>query len=247
MAQFNDTTNFSGLVNIWERWTRHGAGTTTGNLLKEVTAGINRGFEKIMPILLAFNDQIRWDDLNHTDAPIGYLTLSANQNDYKITEDDNSLDILNITKVRILTSTTATQYEELDRITSEDPRVPDMLSPAPGVTGVPTAFVEVGNVIYFDVLPSYTKALGIELFFGREQSYFVSTDTTKEPGIPKPFHAFLALSYALEWNQINRSDDRGLINDLKEEILKAEKDLKSFIALRHPTKAQMTNKKILYI
>lgn len=244
MAVFNDTTNFTGLVNIWERWTRHKAGTTTGDLLKEVTAGINLGFEKIMPILLAYNDQIRWDDLNHTDAPIGYITLTANQNDYKVTEDDNSLDILNVTHVRILPSTTATRYVELERITLDDPRVPSIMSPDTSVTGVPSGFLEVGNTLYLDILPSYTKALGIELFFGREQSYFASTDTTKEPGIPKPFHALLALYEALEWNQINRTDDAGLLRELKEEIAKEEKNLKNFIDLRNPTKVKMVMRPI---
>ena len=128
MAQFSDTTNKNGLIQIFEFWTRQPDGTVSGTLLKQVTARINSAFERIMPILLAYNDQIRWDDPNHTDAPIGRVNLVASQNDYKITEDDNSLDILNITHVRILPTATATAYTELSRITSDDSNIAEILS-----------------------------------------------------------------------------------------------------------------------
>lgn len=245
--KFNDTTTYDGLVQGFERWTRQPRGTVSGSddLLKEFASMVNSGaYPKIMPRLLAYNDQIRWDDLNHTDAPIGYVDLVQNQNDYKITEDDNSLDILNITHVRTFGSATATVYTELERVTADDPRVPGMLSTTQ--TGVPTAFVELGNVIYFDCLPNYAATNGIEIFFGRQHSYFAYSDTTKEPGIPLPFHQLLYLIPALEWNSINRTDDTNLLTLLREEIAKIENDLDSFISLRNPTKVRMSMKPINY-
>jgi hypothetical protein len=246
MAAFSDTTNKNGLIQIYEFWTRQQDGSTTGTSLKQATSRINAGFERIMPILLAYNDQIRWDDLNHTDAPIGYVNLVANQNDYKITADDNSLDILNITKVRIKTTSAATLYTELERITADDPRVAQILSPDTSVTGLPSAFLELSNRIYLDVLPNVSVTNGIEIFFGREQSYFVSTDTTKEPGIPKPFHELLALYAALDWNRVNRTDDPALIRELKEEIAKQEYNLKTFINMQNPARAGITNRRISF-
>jgi len=244
MAVFSDTTNKNGLIQIFEFWTRMPDGTVSGTLLKQVTARINSAFERIMPILLAYNDQIRWDDSNHTDAPIGRVNLVASQNDYKITEDDNSLDILNITHVRILPSATATAYTELERITSDDSNIAEILSQSSGQTGVPTGFVELGNILYLNILPSYSATSGIEIFFGREQSYFVSTDTTKEPGIPKPFHELLALYAALDWNIVNRTDDGNLITMISQRIAKLEGDLKTFINLRNPTKTIMSTEQI---
>ncbi len=232
------------MIQVFERLTRMPDGTVTGTLLKQVTAQINEGFDDLMPMLLAYNDQIRWDDTNHSDAPIGYVNIISGQNDYKITEDDNSLDILNLTHVRVLTSATGTQYTELERITADDPRVPEILSPSSGITGVPSAFVELGPVLYLDIKPSYAATNGIELFFGREQSYFVSTDTTKEIGIPKPFHKLPVLIAAHEWTMVNRADDSNLIRSLAEKRDKEMKALKSFIDMRHPTKLQITTKRI---
>lgn len=244
MAQFSDTTNKNGLIQIYEFWTRQTDGTVTGTALKQATTRINAAFESIMPLLLAYNDQIRWDDLNHTDAPIGRVNLVASQNDYKITVDDNSLDILNITHVRILQSSTDTSYSDLVRIKADDPRVPEILSPDTSIRGIPSGFLELGNRLYLDILPSYSATNGIEIFFGREQSYFVSTDTTKEPGIPKPFHELLALQAALDWNEVNRTDDPNLITTLREKIKNKKTELKNFIDLRNPTDVKMTMKRV---
>ena len=244
MAQFSDTTNKNGLIQKFEFWARLPDGETTGTLLKQATDRINAGFENIIPLLLAYNDQIRWDDLNHTDAPIGRVNLVVNQNDYKITEDDNSLDILNITHVRILTSSTDTSYSDLKRITSDDPRVPEILSPDTSLTGTPSGFVELGNRLYLDILPSYSATNGIEIFFGREQSYFTSTDTTKEPGIPKPFHELLALYAANDYVSVQRPEDTNTLTVIRDRIAKKEKDLKNFIDLRNPTKVRMVPRRI---
>src|SRR3990167_9995785 len=127
--QLSNITDQSGLIERVEFLTRQPYGSS-GNTLRTIINNINRAFEKIMPLLLAYNDQIRWDDLNHTDAPIGRVNLVASQNDYKITVDDNSLDILNITHVRVLPSSGATVYNELARIDANDPRVTEILSPA---------------------------------------------------------------------------------------------------------------------
>lgn len=238
--QFSDTTNKNGLIQNFEFWTRQPDGTVTGTLLKQATARINAAFDRLMPLLLAYtNDTVRWDDTNHTDAPIGRINLVANQNDYKITEDDNSLDILNITHVRILPSSSATKYVDLERVTASDERTPAILSQASTNTGIPTHFVELGPIVYLDPIPSYSVSAGLEVFFGREQSYFASTDTTKEPGIPKPFHELLALYAALDWNRVNRADDRALILELKEEIAKQEGHLRDFINLRHPNSSRL--------
>lgn len=245
MAQFSDITNKNGLIQLFEFWTRQPDGTVSGDTtkLKIATTRLNAAFENILPLLLAFNDQVRWDDLNNTDAPIGYTNIVANQHDYKITVDDNSYDILNITHVRILPSATATQYVELERMTADDPDVAEVLDPSSTRTGTPSRFLELGNTIYFDALPSYSATNGLALFFGRQQQYFVSTDTTKEPGIPLPFHELLALQAALDWNVVNRTTDAELIRELRGMIQRKTESLKDFTDLRHPTNVRMTMKR----
>jgi hypothetical protein len=195
-------------------------------------------------MLLAYNDQVRWDDIAHTDAPIGTTNLVASQNDYQIKTDDNSLDILNITKVRAYPDASTTTYYELDRINANDSRVAGILSPDTTITGTPSGFIELGNVIYLDILPSYSATNGLEIFFSREQSYFTVTgssgDDTAEPGIPKPFHELLAMKAALTWNEVNRNEDTNLLQTLIGKIREKEVKLKDFIDMRNPTRVNMT-------
>jgi hypothetical protein len=212
--------------------------------LKQVTTRINSAFEKIMPMLLSYSDYIRWDDVNHGDRPIGKLNLVSGQNDYTVTSDENALDILNITNVRILTSATETKYTELKRLTLDDTDVTEIMSPSQGITGVPSGFIENGNTIFLNIPPNYNATNGLQLFFSREQSYFVSTDTTKEAGIPKPFHELLALYASLDWIMVNRTDDGNLISLLRNEITIREKGLRNHINLQNPTKLRMTMKGI---
>src|SRR3990167_8024993 len=112
MSTFNDTTNLNGLIQIFERQTGLGNTAVSGNanLLKIVTALFNDSFDEIMPLLLSYSDHMRWDDLNHTDLPIGTL---------------------NIVNVRISTTSSGTEYETLTRMTLDDERALDpMSSPA---------------------------------------------------------------------------------------------------------------------
>ena len=162
------------------------------------------------------------------------------QHDYSVAEDDNSLDILNLTSVRILTSASGTEYKTLKRMSADDDRLEDALWPNPSVSGIPTHFVENGNNIFLYPSPNYSADYGIKIFFEREQFYFVSTDTTREPGIPKPFHELLALYAALDWNLVNRASDVILITRLEARIEKKEKALFNLISLQNPVRIRMT-------
>lgn len=249
MAQFNNTTTKDGLIQKCEFWTRHEDAGISGNatLLLQFTDRINTAFERITPLLLSYADYIRWDDNNHTDRPVGTINLVSGQEDYKITEDANSLDILNINAIRIIPSATGTDYSQtLERITLDDDRALEAMSPDSATTGIPSGFVENGNKIYLYPTPDYSINNGIKIYFAREHSRFVSTDTTKEPGIPKPFHELLALYASLDWNMVNRTDDGNLISMIKQEIDRQEKDLRNVIAMRNPTKLIMTTKGIKF-
>lgn len=267
---FNDVTDIEkGLIQGCEFWTRHSDGDISGAsiLLKQFTGRLNRAFDKIMPLLLAYNDTIRWDDtVNHTDKPIGYVDIVANQNDYLISADDNGLDILNVTNVRAIAQTGDTQYVDLRRIVigSNDARdhfhsynfglhrshnslVPEILNPNTAITGQPRGYIELGNRIFLDILPEANVTNGLEITFQRQQSVFASTDTTKEPGIPLPFHELLVLYASLDWNSVNRTDDTNLLTILRDKIAVIENDLDTFISLRNPAKATMQPRGIFYL
>jgi len=246
MAVFSDATSKDGLIERFEFWTRMKDGSVTGTLLKQVTSRINAGFERIMPILLSHSDFIRWDDINNSDRPIGTINIVSGQSDYTIAEDDNSLDILNVNAVKILTGASETEYQPLTKLTLDDPRALDAMSPNPSSTGTPDAYVENGQNLFFTPTPDYAVAAGIKIFFQREHSYFASTDTTKEAGIPKPFHELLVLHASFDWLSVNRSEDVSLLNIVKGEINRMEKELSHFIDMRNPTKLKMTMKPISF-
>ena len=233
---FSDSTTKLGIIQQIEFWCRLPDGTITGTSLKQITGRVNGAFDMLMPRLLSYSDQIRWDDLNHTDLPIGKINMVSGQSDYKVTEDDNSLDILNLTNLRILESASGTEYRTLTRMLPDDEFALDALSPNPSVSGTPTHFLEVGNRLFLYPEPNYSATDGIKLFFEREQSYFASTDTTKEPGIPKPFAELLILYTALDYVLVYRAKELALITRLEARIAKKERDLDDMISLRNPTR-----------
>lgn len=239
---FSDTTNKNGIIQTIEFWTGRRDGEISGasTMLKIFTARVNSAFDILMPRLLSYSDFIRWDDINHTDKPVGTINLVSGTSSYKITEDDNALDILNLVAVGILPSSSATDYVLLPKITLDSSNALLAFSPNSSSSGNISGWSEMGNRVNLNVKPNYSATNGIKLFFEREQSPFASTDTTKEPGIPKPFHELLALYPSLDDILVNRSNDTATITRLEARIAKKERDLDDMISLRNPTRLRMS-------
>lgn len=240
--QYSDTTNKNGILQRIEQLTGLGDAGITGNatLLKVMTATVNDAFDELMPLLLSYSDKIRFDDQNHSDLPIGTLNIVSGQADYTITVDDNSLDILNITDIRILPSSSATNYVDIQRLYMDDQRALDAMSPNPSDSGVPTYWLENNNTIFLNPEPNYSATNGIKIYFERIQSYFASTDTTKTPGIPRIFHGLLPLIAAHEWLVVNKPSNTPVITRLEAKISQRKVDLQDLISARNKTRARFT-------
>lgn len=240
---FSDTSNLTGLIQRCEKHTGLGSAAISGDTtkLKQFTVAINEAFNDLMPLLLSYCDKMRWDDINHTDKPIGTANLTSGQADYSFAVDDNSLDILNITGVRILQSSSGVEYVDLERMYLDDPNVHDAMSPNPSNTGIPSYFLETNNMIYLYPEPNFSATSGIKIFFEREASYFTSSDTTKEPGIPKPFHSLLALIASHEW-VVENLDDPKRLTRLEARIAEKKQQLSSMISTRNPVNNVMYNR-----
>ncbi len=246
---FNNTTTKAGIIQVCEFWTGLGDTGITGDatLLKVFTARVNEAFDRLAPFLYSFSDYLKWDDSNNTDEPIGTFNIVSGQSDYTIAQDDNSLDILNITAVRILTSATATVYLDLKEMTAEDVNATEAMSPNASSVGVPNWFLKRGNTIFLFPQPNYSATAGAKIFFERETSYFLSTDTTKEAGIPRPFQGLLPLYASYDWILVNKPSETALITRIEAQIAKREKALADAIDGRFPSRAIMKPKRILYI
>lgn len=240
--QFNQTTDKNGIIQTIEFWCGMADGQISGDstTLKIFTSRVNSAFDRVLPLILSNTQNVKWDDLNHPDFPVANFNLVSGQADYTISVDDNSLDILNILKVRILTSSSATQYTDVDIITLDDEKAYDAMSPNSQDTGIPTRALIKGNTVFFNPKPNYSATYGVKVFFEREQSYFASTDTTKEPGIPKYSHELLALYPAHDWLLVFKPDNTSLISRIEAQIARRENELKEMNDQRHRTKRSMT-------
>lgn len=192
-----------------------------------------------MPLVLSYTDKGRWDDNNNTDFPIATFNLVSGQNDYSAKTDGSSLDILRIFDVQILASSTATTYSTLSKLTLDDAKAIDAMAPASADTGIPTQWLERDNVIFLNPEPNYSATNGIKIFYEREQSRFAYTDTTKEPGIPVPFHPLLAWIASHQWLIINKPENQMLITRLEGKIATAKQNLSDMASVRNPIQTGM--------
>ena len=254
--QYNDTTGKSGLIQECEFWTNLGDGTISGDavLLPQFTNRINRSFDRIMPRVLSHDTNQRWDDVNHPTHPIGTADIISGQNDYTFLADSAGNSVLNITKILAKQSASATDFGvELFKVipgdntqlygsqsgrigtidSSEETRV---LSPFAADLGIPLKFVEKGNSFFVWPIPNFSVTGGFKIFFERTQSYFVSTDTTKTPGIPAIFHQLLALYASKDWLALHKPGNQVLLKYLDDEIQKQEDNLDDMIGKRNPNK-----------
>jgi hypothetical protein len=251
---FSDTANFKGLVQLYEQEIGANPGDVSGNTtkLKQFTARVNLALDKYNSIAVPASGTWELDDNNHTDDyDIIYATINSGQKDYTWLTDENGNTILDVQKVLVLPSDTATTYVEVEPVSELLAENVDMIDEN-GATGVPSRYAKRANGIRFDVIPNYTKARGIKILVSRESSYFTYTDTTKKPGYP--YHQeYFFLQPACEEARIN---NLSVLPRLEKKVYDLEGDPKqgvvgliaeAYSARQKDVRNVMTGKRILYI
>ena len=226
MLAFSDTTNFRGILQIYEKEIGAERGFVSGdtNRLKEFTADVNLAWDDYVYLALKSSGAWQWDDSNHVDYPIIKTNLAASQQDYSFTTDEQENLILDIYKVMILPSATATEYDEIyprDQQQIEAHEIDDDIAKEVSTEGTPFHYDKTANGIFVDPIPSYSATNGLKVYINREPSYFVSTDTTKKPGCPGIHHRYFALKPALDYARRNQLTNYNL---LREEVVSFEGD-----------------------
>lgn len=239
---YSDTTNKNGLIQDCEFWTGLGDSTISGDAttLKVFTSRINQSYDRLMPFLLQYLKTLGFDDTNNTGTPSKTVNIVSGTNSYQALQDSNSLPILIITDVAILPNANATAYTLLPHVTPDQDDAALYVSPNASSIGTPSKVLILGNTVYFDVSPNYNATNGIKLFFSRQQYRFVSTDTTKEPGLPTPFHSLLSAYASRDWLAVNKSENTSLLTIVSAEIKDRESQLNDFIGARTPTRSRIT-------
>jgi hypothetical protein len=231
--QFNDTTNKSGLIQQCERWTNLGDAGISGDsfLLARFTADINAAFDEILPLIFASDAKWQWDDSNHTKYPVATTDLVSGQADYTFIADEQGNSVLEIAKVYVMD--TLGIYQELKAVDAEtDVGAASILAEASTNVGMPNRYDKLGPSIFLDPIPNYTAANGVRAVFSRAPSYFVSSDTTKTPGIPAPFHQLLALVPSRDYVAIHKPDNTALLTIINNKITEQKTMLKDFLSKR---------------
>lgn len=241
---FSNTSTNEGLIQSCEWWAGFEYGDISGDsaLLKVFTGRLNRRLDYYMGMLGANSRYSTIDDTNFTDQPFAYFEIVEGQHDYEFKKDEDGNDISDITAVLIIKSETTNEYEKIDKLTLDDKDAELIMSPNASETGVPSGFIERNNTIFFDKIPDYGSASGGKLFYKRSPSYFVYTDTTKEPGIPFQFHEMVAIGAVYDWYLVNKTNNSTLITLLGIELDKREKEFNVYVSLRNPQRNRLTIK-----
>lgn len=220
---FSDTTNFKGIVQIAEKEMGVERGFISGNTnrLKEFTADVNLAWDDYVYLALKASGTWQFDDSSHTDFPEIRTTLTQGRQDYKFTTDEGGNLILDIYKVLIKPSATATEWEEIYPLDQQTRDEAVSITSGSTTQGVPSFYDKTANAIILDVLPSYTVSEGLKVLINREPSYFTSSDTTKKPGCPGIHHRYFALKPALDYA---RQHDLQKYTRLREEVVSFEGD-----------------------
>lgn len=215
--QFNDSTSYRGLVQIFEKEISANLGDISGNTtkLKQFTADVNLAYDDFLHLAFEAGGTWQFDDSNQTDYPILTTNIVSGQRDYAFTTDGSSNLILDIQKVLVLPSATATIYQEIKPI--DELNDPSSILTADTNGGAPSSYGKLANAIFFNNLPNYNATNGLKVVINREPSYFVYTDTTKKPGVPGNLHRWFALKPAQEYARrfLGRDDYERLTLDVQ--------------------------------
>lgn len=235
---YSDTSTYRGIIQQLERELGMQVGDISGSTakLKHFTADINLALDDFTKIAIQASGTWQWDDNNHEDYPVIKTNLVTSQRDYTFTTDDNSTIILDVYKVAILPSATATLFQELDPFDELADLDNDIITENT-TTSVPTRYGKLANGIFLDFPTSYNATNGLKLYINREASYFVTSDTTKKAGIPGIFHKYLVLRPAEDFARRNsltnytaiRAERIQMEQDINEYFGRREKDVRHII------------------
>lgn len=229
--QFNDTTTFKGIVQIYEREIGANQGDISGNTtkLKQFTADCNLSLDDYTAMAIQASGTWQFDDSNQTDYPILTTNLVSGQRDYSFTTDGSSNLILDIYKVLVLQSATGTVYSELYPVDQQSDMNVQGFTDGQNTTGTPVLYDKTANAIFLDPIPGYNATNGLKILINREASYFTSSDTTKKPGVPGLHHKYFALRPALDYA---RRNTLAILPRLENEVAKMEQSIKEYFGRR---------------
>lgn len=161
----------------------------------KIVNSVNNYLDTVAGWMIGHDKRFQWDDTNHTKLPIGTTNLVANQSDYSFLTDEQNNKILTLTRIDLLDSTGF--YNELNLI--DQSQIDEALDEYQSVAGTPMEYDKIAdNIVRLYPKPSANVTAGLKFYFQRTPSYFVATDTTKEPGVPALLHRGFVIAGAYD-------------------------------------------------
>jgi hypothetical protein len=200
------------------------------------TSRLNRRLERYLGMLGARSRLSQIDDTNYSKHPFSFFDIVEDQHDYEFLEDEDGNVITDITAVMIKSGDV---FNKIDLVTIDHPDAELIMSPNPK-PGTPYRYLERNNTIFLDPIPDYSLSEGGKLFYKRGPSYFSTSDTTKQPGIPVQFHEMLAVGAAYDWLVVHKSNAGVQITRTEAELDRLEREFGVYNELRSPVSARMT-------
>jgi len=229
---FNKTSDGSGLCQEVDGIC--GTNTTSYPLVDKARRA-NMALSRFVGLVLSSDNRWQFDDTNYTDLPIGTTNLVSGQGDYSL-----ATSMLKILKVEMLDSNgDLTTLQPID-ITDQSEPLESI-----GTSGTPKYYDKHATSVILYPTPNYNSTNGLKVYYQRDASYFVSTDTTKKAGIPSIFHEYIALKMAEPYIR-DKSKDNYV--SIRNEITKYEEErIPEFYAKRNKDeRAILTGKVIDY-
>ena len=163
----------------------------------DMVTDLNAELTSLQINILRDRGALEFDDLNYADVPIATFNTTAGQQGYKLVEDEDGNEILTIHKVALKIGDNLT---DVPRQTVAEGNQDVMKQTS---QSVPQKYYEVGNSIYFSPIPdgSYEATVWLD----RAMDFLLTSDTTKEPGLPTAYHNLLCYKTALNYHKL---DDR---------------------------------------
>jgi hypothetical protein len=228
---FSDTTNKNGAIQFCEEWlfgNDYGAISGNPTLLLKFTNGINRGLDKTKALI--YQADARWqdDDPNFTDINDFTTNLSNGVATYRLDRDQLIVD-----GVEVMLADG--NYKLLKHIDYADIKEKNIaLSEYKSIAGIPEEYDIEGDILTLFPAPAtgaVTMADGLKVLAKRPSSYFISTDTDVEMGIPRTFHDVPCLFACSEFASMNSMEQKMV--DIENQLTLRKKDLTKHFSLRN--------------
>lgn len=222
--QFSDSTNNSGIV---EQARDIGRVDSNQWSNQKIANSSNNWLDKVTGYAIGADVMFHWDDTNHTKMPIGTTALTAGQKEYSFLQDEQGNSIVTLTRIDVKDSNG--NWTKLKTI--DESGIDVALDEYEKIDGIPKYYDKVAdNVIRLYPASASTVVAGLKFYFQRTGSYFVDTDTTKEPGVSPLLHRGFIIASAYDCAMTLGLDN---LNILTVELQKEEQKMITYFADRN--------------